>query len=118
MNIEEFRNYCLDLGDDVTEKIPFAKFSKKFESTLVFYVDNHMFCSCDIDDFTYINLRLTPREKEDLGAYENDLAPTINPILKDWVKVKINDKISDQKMFELISTAYATVKQLHKKHNG
>lgn len=115
MNIEDFRNYCLSLGADVTEKIPFAKFSKKFESTLVFYVENHMFCSCDIDNFTFINLRLSPQEKDDLAEYAADISQPINPILKDWVKIEINDKISDGKIYQLVSTAYSIVKQLHTK---
>lgn len=38
MNIEKFREYCLSLGDDVTEKTPFGKFARKYESILVFYV--------------------------------------------------------------------------------
>lgn len=115
MNIEQFRNYCLSLGPDVTEKTPFGKFSKKFESTLVFYVDNHMFASCDMDDFTYINFRVSPDEMEYLSNYEYDLAPTINPILKDWIKVRVNDKIPDSKLYEMVLNAYTIVKNLHRK---
>ena len=37
MNIEEFREYCLSLGE-VKEKMPFGKFAQRFDSLLVFYV--------------------------------------------------------------------------------
>ena len=111
MNVEEFRNYCMALGDDVTEKFPFGKFSKKFDSTLVFYVRNHMFCSCDIDDFNYVNLKATAEEIDGLSQYSDDLAPTINPVLKDWIKVRVNDKISDKRIYQLISSAYNIIKK-------
>ena len=26
MNIEDYREYCLSLGDDIEEKLPFTKF--------------------------------------------------------------------------------------------
>ena len=38
MNIEEYRDYCLSLGDDVEEKLPFTAF-KYAGDVLVFYVN-------------------------------------------------------------------------------
>lgn len=43
MDIEEFRKYCLSLGD-VSEKMPFGKFAARYDSILAFYVYGHMFC--------------------------------------------------------------------------
>ena len=37
MNIEDYREYCLSLGEDIEEKLPFQKF-KNGEGVLVFYV--------------------------------------------------------------------------------
>ena len=37
MNIEDYREYCLSLGTEVEEKLPFQKF-KSGEGVLVFYV--------------------------------------------------------------------------------
>ena len=42
MNIEDYRNYCLSLGDDVEERMPFKAFRYASE-VLVFYVCGHMF---------------------------------------------------------------------------
>ena len=40
MNIEDYREYCLSLGEDIEEKLPFQKF-KNGEGVLVFYVSGH-----------------------------------------------------------------------------
>jgi len=61
MNIEEFREYCLSLGG-VTENMPFGKFARRFDSLLVFYVLDHMFCFVDIEDFTYVNVKSSTEE--------------------------------------------------------
>ena len=50
MNIEDYREYCLSLGTDVEEKLPFQKF-KNGEGVLVFYVHGHMFSFFDCNDF-------------------------------------------------------------------
>lgn len=42
MDLIEYIDYCLSLGE-VTENIPFAKFAKRYDSVLVFYVHGHMF---------------------------------------------------------------------------
>lgn len=41
MNIEDYRDFCLSLGDGIEEKFPFTKF-KNGEGVLVFYVCGHM----------------------------------------------------------------------------
>ena len=38
MNIEDYREFCLSLGEDIEEKLPFQKF-KNGEGVLVFYVN-------------------------------------------------------------------------------
>ena len=61
MNIEEFREYCLSLGN-VTEKTPFGKFAARFDSVLVFYVCDHMFCMVDMNYFHYAVVKNTPEK--------------------------------------------------------
>lgn len=55
MNVEEIRDFCLSLGADVEEKLPFTMF-KNGEGVLVFYVCGHMFCFFDLNDFQVISL--------------------------------------------------------------
>lgn len=59
MNIEEYRNYCLSLGEDVEEKMPFGAF-KAAQGVLAFYVHGHIFCFFDIDKFNVITLKCQP----------------------------------------------------------
>lgn len=59
MNIEDYRDYCLSLGDGIEEKFPFTKF-KNGEGVLVFYVCGHMFSYFDCDDFKVISLKCQP----------------------------------------------------------
>ena len=67
MNIEEYREYCLSLGEDIEEKLPFQKF-KNGEGVLVFYVMGHMFSFFDCNDFSVISLKCQPERIEDLKA--------------------------------------------------
>ena len=56
MNIEDYREYCLSLGEDIEEKLPFQRF-KNGEGVLVFYVMGHMFSFFDCNDFSVISLK-------------------------------------------------------------
>ncbi len=54
MNIEDYREFCLSLGADVEEKLPFHKF-KNGEGVLVFYVMGHMFSFFNCNDFSVVS---------------------------------------------------------------
>ena len=62
MNIEDYREFCLSLGDGIEERFPFAKF-KNGEGVLVFYICGHMFSYFDCDDFQVISLKCQPERK-------------------------------------------------------
>ena len=59
MNIEDYREYCLSLDDDIEEKLPFTKF-KSGEGVLVFYV-------CGIDKWKAKRAKWRIREAALLG---------------------------------------------------
>ena len=67
MNVEEIRDFCLSLGNDVEEKLPFTMF-KNGEGVLVFYVCGHMFCFFDLNDFQVISLKCQPERIDELKA--------------------------------------------------
>ncbi len=114
MNVEEFRDYCLSL-EGVDEKIPFRKFSKRYESILVFYVKNHMFCLTDIDNFTFIELVASPETSEKLQDRHLAVSKPINPTLKNWIHIDLNKDLSDKIIFQLISKAYDIIKSRYDK---
>ena len=67
MNIEDYREYCLSLGEDVEEKLPFTAFHHA-SGVLVFYVHGHMFSFFDCDDFSIVTLKCQPERIEELKA--------------------------------------------------
>ena len=80
MNIEEYRDYCLSLGNDVEEKLPFQKF-KGGEGVLVFYVCSHMFSFFDCNDFSVVSLKCQPERIEDLKAQNECIGNPYNEII-------------------------------------
>ena len=65
MNIEDYRDYCLSLGDDVEERMPFRAFCYASE-VLVFYVCGHMFSFFDCNNFSVVTLKCQPDRIEEL----------------------------------------------------
>lgn len=108
MNVEQLREYCLTLGE-VEEKIPFGKFARRYDSTLVFYVCGHMFCMFDLDDFTSISLRSTADEIEQImQTHIAASQPRAN--MKLWINIEFGGDIPDSMIFSLISRAYDIIK--------
>lgn len=114
MNIEDLRNFCLSL-EGVTEKTPFGRFAARYDSILVFYVLDHMFCFFDIDDFTSVNLRSTPAEIEELRLIRNAVGNPLNRSLKHWIKIDFNKDIPDSLIYSLIKQSYDIVREQYSK---
>ena len=81
MNIEYYREYCLSLGADVEEKLPFQKF-KSGEGVLVFYVMGHMFSFFDCNDFSVISLKCQPERIEELKALHDCIGNLYAPLFQ------------------------------------
>lgn len=114
MNIEDLRNFCISL-QGVTEKTPFGRFAARYDSILVFYVLDHMFCFFDIDDFTSVNLRSTPAEIEELRLTRNAVGNPLNRSLKHWIKIDFNKDIPDSLIYSLIKQSYDIVREQYSK---
>lgn len=118
MNIEDFREYCLSM-EGVTEKMPFGKFARRYDSILVFYVLDHMFCFIDIDDFTFVNARSTPEEIEEIRMSHLSVERPINQSLRHWIQLNFNGDFSDNDIYKLVSRAYDIVRLKYiRKHRG
>lgn len=109
MNIEEFRNHCLSLGE-VEERTPFGKFARRYDSILVFYVEGHMFCFIDIDNFTFVNVRSTPDEIEALRSTHYCVEAPLNRSMRYWIQIRLNGDISDSEIFRLTDRAFEIIK--------
>ncbi len=108
MKVEELREFCLSLGY-VEEKIPFGKFARRYDSTLVFYVMGHMFCMFDLDDFIWVAVRSTADEIEEIAANHTAVLPG-RKNMKLWLNVAVGGDISDSMIFELVKRAYNIIR--------
>ena len=108
MNVEELREYCLSLGD-VEEKIPFGKFARRYDSTLVFYVKSHMFCMFDLDDFTWVAMRSTADEIEEIALDHTAVLPG-RKNMRLWLNVALGGDITDSMVLNLVRRAYEIIK--------
>lgn len=114
MNIEEIRDYCLGLNG-VTEKTPFGKFARSYESILVFYVLDHMFCYVDIDNFTSVTVKSTPDEIDEIRMNRSSVSNPLNQSLRHWIQLNLNGDIPDREIYALVKRAYEIVKAKYTK---
>ncbi|MCR4993907.1 MAG: MmcQ/YjbR family DNA-binding protein [Bacteroidales bacterium] len=108
MNIEDYRDYCLSLGADVEEKMPFQKF-KSAEGVLVFYVSGHMFSFFDCNDFNVISLKCQPGRIGELKAQYECVGDPYNESPKHWIGVNAG-AAPDDLLRELTRNSYEIVK--------
>ena len=97
MNIEDYREYCLSLGADVEEKLPFQKFS--------FF---------DCNDFSVISLKCQPERIEDLKAQHDCIGNPYNESPKHWIGINPNSA-PDDLLQELTRNSYEIVKAKYTK---
>lgn len=113
MNIEEYREFCLSLGDGVEERFPFAKF-KNGEGVLVFYVCGHMFSYFDCDDFRVISLKCQPERIEELKAEHDCIGNPFNESPKHWIGIDPH-RASDSLLTVLTRNSFEIVKAKYTK---
>ena len=113
MDLVEFREYCLS-HEGVTEKMPFGKFSKRYDSILAFYVRGHMFAFIDIDDFGWVNVRSTPEGIMEIRSRYESVANPVNQSLRYWISLKFDGDIPDKAIYDFVRQSYDTVREKYK----
>ena len=108
MNIEDFREFCLSLGD-VEEKLPFAKMPGG-DSVLVFYVDGHTFCYCDIDDFQTVIVKCQPDRIPELMETKGICPPDSHFDAKYWICLEVQ-VIDTDLLKALVANSYELVRK-------
>ena len=114
MNVEEFRDFCLSLPD-VTEATPFEKFSKGRMTILVFYVEGHMFCYFNVDDFSVITVKCDPFDMAELKEQYQAVGEPFNGDKRYWISVQINSDLKDEQIKQLVRNSYELVKAKYTK---
>ena len=110
MDLINFREFCLSLGG-VTEKTPFGKFAARYDSILVFYVEGHMFCFIDIDNFTSVTVKSTPEEIAEMWGNYSSLDYPLNQSLRHWIQIDFNGDVPSSIILDKVKRAYDIVKE-------
>lgn len=113
MNVEDYRNYCLSLGEGIEEKFPFAKF-KNGEGVLVFYVCGHMFSFFDCDEFSVVSLKCQPERIPELRERYSCIGDPYNESAKHWIGID-PQTAPDTLLKELTLNSYEIVKSKYSK---
>ena len=113
MNIEELREYCLSM-EEVTEKTPFGKFARRFDSILVFYILDHMFCLTDMDDFTSVTVKADSEVIEELKMTRSSVSSHRNMSERHWIQLNLNGDISDHEIYISVKKSYEIVKSKYR----
>lgn len=110
MNIEEFREYCLQLSD-VEECFPFD------EKTLVFKVKGKMFALTNLYDPDFkIILKCEAEYSLELRENYSEIQPGYHMNKKYWNTVFMNGNLTDDFIKNLIKLSYTEVlKKITKK---
>ena len=102
MNIEAFREYCLD-KKGVTEEFPFD------ESTLVFKVLGKMFALTDLKGEFSINLKCDPEKAIELREKYSAVQPGYHMSKKHWNTVRDDGSVTDELLCNWIDDSYNLV---------
>lgn len=103
MNIEEFRDYCLN-KPHVTEEFPFGP------ETLVFKVAGKMFALTGLDspEFT-VNLKCSPGHAVELRDLYPEITPGYHMNKKHWNTVSLQGSLNEKMLRDLIDHSYTLV---------
>ena len=106
MDIETFRNYCLQ-QKGVTEELPFGP------DNLVFKVMGKMFALASLDEVPLrVNLKCDPEEAINLrDQYPNHVLPGYHMSKKHWNTVILDGMLPKSLVFRLTTNSYDLVVQ-------
>jgi predicted DNA-binding protein (MmcQ/YjbR family) len=102
MDLERFRNYCLQLRG-VTEEMPFG------DTVLVYKVAGKMFALCNIDVFESINLKCDPEKAIELRERYNAVQPGYHMNKQHWNTILMDYSVNDKLLLGWISDSYELV---------
>jgi predicted DNA-binding protein (MmcQ/YjbR family) len=102
MNIEEFREYCMDKSG-VTEEFPFD------ETTLVFKVMGKMFALTNLDGDWSLALKCDPDRAIELRELYPAIRPGYHMSKVHWNTIAMDGSLSSKLILELVDHSYQLV---------
>lgn len=104
MNIEDFRDYCLQKFD-VEESSPFGP------DVLVFKVGGKMFALCDIEEFKRINLKCSPENAIELRERYVEVSPGYHMSKEHWNSINPKGELQDSLIKSWVDISYDLIVQ-------
>ena len=104
MNIEEFRQFCMD-KKGVTESIPFPK----LPDVLVFKVMGKMFTATSLNSFDSFSIKCHPATIDELRASYPAVQEPSYFSKKHWCSVLVDNTIPDKILYQFLDTSYQLV---------
>lgn len=102
MNIEELRDYCLTFKG-VEESFPFD------EETLVFKVQNKVFCLTGIERFDRINVKCDPERAVELREQYSAVIPGYHMNKKHWNSLVMDGTLDSSFIKEQVAHSYELI---------
>ena len=99
MNVEEFRSYCLSLGN-VSESFPFDN------KTLVFKVNEKIFALTNIDEFLFFNVKCKPENTISLREEYIGVNPGYHMNKKHWNSISTLENIETKNLKKWIKDSF------------
>jgi len=100
VNIEEYRDYCLSLGADVEERMPFGAFQAA-SGVVAYYVCGHIFSYFDAARFSVVNLKCQPERIAALRERFVAVGKPYNGPERHWIGV--NPSLADVRLLRLLT---------------
>lgn len=69
-----------------------------------------MFCLVDIDDFSYVTVKSTPDEIDEITMNRTSVSKPLNLNERHWIQLDLNGDILDQGIYRLVRRAYDIVR--------
>lgn len=104
MNVEEFRNHCLEKAH-VEETMPFD------DTTLVFKLNNKMFALLSLKEErrNTCSLKCDPERAIQFREEFSAVKPGYHMNKKHWNSVLFNHDVSDEMIFQMVDDSYALI---------
>ena len=106
MNVEEFRSYCLSLGN-VSESFPFDN------KTLVFKVNEKIFALTNIDEFLFFNVKCNPENAISLREEYIGVKPGYHMNKKHWNSITTLENIETKNLKKWIKDSFNLVAKIN-----
>lgn len=104
MNIEEYREYCIN-KNGVTESFPFSN----IPNILVFKVAGKMFTATDVSTFVSVSVKCDPNLVEELRATYDAVKVPGYMSKRHWNRIVMDNSIPDKVLYKWIDDSYNLV---------